>query len=246
MQSSLAWYDQAALGAYRSVQSVNGPEQRILAHAGMVKRVALHLHDRIGGELDDLIQNGMIGLLEAAHRYDETTGVPFEAFALPRVRGAIVDQFRRDDWCPRTLRQQGGAIRKAREAFVQRHGREPVDSELAAETGLSTEELREHTVRLESSSICSLDALQLDGFEPEAEGDDLTQAPLMKQRRQKRLAELLKQLPEREQQILYLYYQEMMNLKEIAAVLELTEARISQLRKKALDALRQPMSEWND
>ena len=247
MRSSLAWYDQAALGAYRTVQTTNSAEQRVLQHAGMVKRVALHLRDRIGGELDDMIQNGMIGLLEAANRYDETTQVPFEAFALPRVRGAMVDQFRRDDWCPRTLRQKGLTIRRVSEEFVQANGREPTDQELAAAADMPVEQLHSVSSRIQSASLQSLDSLHDVGFDPVQEttdSDDVTQGPLMKERRADFLKASLDKLPEREKQILFLYYQEEMNLREIAAVLDLTEARVSQLRKKALETLRSPMSEW--
>ena len=112
--SSLDWYGKTALGAYRSTQNCDAVEQRVINHAEMIKRIALHLLDRIGGEaeLDELIQNGMIGLLEAAQKYDADTGVPFEAFALQRVRGGMVDHLRRNDWRPRTLRAQNTAIKK--------------------------------------------------------------------------------------------------------------------------------------
>ena len=247
-QSSLAWYDQAALGAYRSVQSAGSVEQRVMAHVGMVKRIALHLLDRIGGdaELDELIQNGMVGLLEAAQRYDESEGVPFEAFALPRIRGSMVDQLRRSDWCPRTLRRQGQSIRQVVAAFEQREGRLPKDYEVASALELTVEEVRQIQARLETASLASLEGLHDIGVEPVSSQGDCVAEPLFAHRRQKQLSSLLKKLPEREQQILYLYYQEEMNLKEIAAVLGLTEARISQLRKKALEYLRKPMKEWLD
>ena len=150
------------LAAYRHSQE-DPIQQRVLAHADMVKRIALHLNDRLDGraELDELIQTGFIGLLEAARRYDDAGGVPFEAFALNRVRGAMIDELRRNDWCPRTLRRQAVDIRKVREQLEQQ-GQSPTDRRMADLLELDLAEYQRICSRLDSARLMSLEMLQED------------------------------------------------------------------------------------
>ncbi|WP_461536160.1 RNA polymerase sigma factor FliA [Spongorhabdus nitratireducens] len=237
------------LSAYRQAQ--NDPvQQRVLEHVDMVKRIALHLNDRLdgGAELDELIQTGFMGLLEAARRYDTSDGVPFEAFALQRVRGAMIDELRRNDWCPRTLRRHATEIRRVRERLEQR-GEALTERNIAAALELDLHEYQRICSRLDSARLMSLDTLMEDRGDQLPLADDVTAEDgslqaLMRSRRAKALATAIHKLPSREQLLLSLYYEHELNQKEIARVLELTEARVCQLRKQAHNKLRVLMSEW--
>ncbi|MRI33913.1 RNA polymerase sigma factor FliA [Endozoicomonas sp. OPT23] len=221
-------------------------DQLVMEHAAMVKRVAVHLADRLDGavETDDLIQTGLIGLLEAAERYEPVEGVPFEAYALSRVRGAMMDSLRRNDWCPRNIRKQGRMLRESRRELQQLLGREPHDREVAEQVDMSIDDYQHVISALDRVGVISLDLLREKGDSCLPLEGDISSQPVMKQRLQKAFSTALKQLPEREQIIMALYYDEEMNQKEIARVLDLTEARISQLRSKAVKTLRGMLSEW--
>ena len=244
---------QSAINAYLTGSGHNAtssdPVRNLIdSQAPMVRRIALHLADRLDRlvDVDDLIQSGFIGLMEAAQRYDPSTGVPFDAFALTRVRGAMVDELRRNDWCPRSLRQQGKSIRKARNTLEQSLGRIPRTREVASYLELSTESIQHTEKRLETANRLSLDTLfedRDDHWDSLGSDESSPLGPLLKKADIKELTVALQQLPEREQMILHLYYQEEMNLKEIARILELTEARICQLRKKAHISLNTALTE---
>ena len=249
----MSGYTKTAIHAYLTgagtAKTTHDPVQDLVnAQAPMVRRIALHLSDRLDRmvDVDDLIQSGFIGLLEAAHRYDPTTGVPFDAYALTRVRGAMVDELRRGDWCPRTLRQQGKQIRKARTALEQTLARPVQSRDIADYLEMPLDVVQKAETRLEAASSISLDTLvedRGDSWDVLGSSEETPIGPLLKNADSKELACALKTLPEREQMILHLYYEKEMNLKEIALIIELTEARICQLRKKALASLSRKMAE---
>ena len=218
----------------------------VMEHAEMVRRVALHMADRLDGAVDpdDLIQTGLVGLLEAAERYSPIDNIPFEAYVLPRVRGAMLDSLRKNDWCSRNVRRMGREIQQARSALQQSLGRNPTEEELSTASGYSMEECRKVQRQMDESHVASLEVILEagEGLIP-VEADKVSN-PVVLQRLQSALAEALTQLPERERMIMQLYYGEELNQKEIARVLELTEARISQLRSKAVKTLRKKMLEW--
>lgn len=218
----------------------------VLEHAEMVRRIALHLADRLDGacDPDDLIQAGLVGLLETVERYDAIEGVPFEAYAYPRIRGAMLDSLRRNDWCPRNVRKQGRDIDSARRELQQQLGREPSENELVEYSGLTLDEYRRTELTLVSSNVNSLEAVLENGEALLPADVDRTSLAVFEQGKKKSLVEALKQLPEREQVIMSLYYDQEMNQKEIALALDLTEARISQLRSKAVKTLRKKLYEW--
>lgn len=221
-------------------------DKLVLEHAEMVRRVGYHLADRLEGSVDpdDLVQTGMVGLLEAAERYSPIEGIPFEAYALTRVRGAMLDGIRRHDWCPRNVRKQGRILHTARDELTRELGRPPSQDEVAAHTGLSKDECRRIEMSLDNANISSLDMLLENGESFLPVDSDRSLKPIEKQRLQKALVEALKQLPEREQLIMSLYYDDELNQREIAQAMELTEARISQLRSKAVKTLRKKLSDW--
>ncbi|MCL6270083.1 FliA/WhiG family RNA polymerase sigma factor [Sansalvadorimonas sp. 2012CJ34-2] len=249
----MSGYTKTAIHAYLTgagtPETTHDPIQDLVnAQAPMVRRIALHLSDRLDRmvDVDDLIQSGFIGLLEAAHRYDPTTGVPFDAYALTRVRGAMVDELRRSDWCPRTLRQQGKQIRKAKNELEQSLSRPVQTRDVAEHLNMPLEVVQKAETRLEAASSISLDTLvedRGDSWDVLGSTEETPFSPLLKKADSQELASALQTLPEREQLILHLYYEKEMNLKEIALIIELTEARICQLRKKALATLSQKMSE---
>lgn len=220
----------------------NDAQALVSQHAAMVRRIALHTADRVDHfiEVDDLIQVGFLGLLDATRRYDATTGVPFEAFALLRIRGAMMDELRRNDWCPRSVRQQGKSIAQARLALEQQHGRTITAKEIADYLNIDPESIIRTEINLKSAGRVSLEAMvdeYGDSFEELGASDESPVAPLLQAANTTELAHALSLLSEREQMILHLNYEKEMNLKEIALTLELTEARICQLRKQALTSL---------
>lgn len=221
-------------------------DKLVMDHAGMVRRVALHMADRLDGAVDpdDLIQTGLVGLLEAAERYSPMEGIPFEAYVLPRVRGAMPDSLRKNDWCSRNVRRMGRELKTAQMELQQVLGRNPNDAELSKATGFTVDECRKTAMQIDEANVASLDMILELGEGLIPAGADIVSTPVMKQRLMGALVQALKALPEREQMIMQLYYGEELNQKEIARVLELTEARISQLRSKAVKTLRKKLSEW--
>ena len=221
-------------------------DKLVLEHAEMVRRIALHLADRLDGvcDPDDLIQAGLVGLLEAADRYDAIEGIPFEGYAYPRIRGAMLDGLRRNDWCPRNTRKTGRLIREARGRLQQVLGREPRDEEVASRCELTLDEYQKTLKALDNAGISSLDFMLETGEALLPIDKDRSSGPLFEQRAKQALVEALKTLPEREAMIMSLYYDEELNQKEIALALGLTEARISQLRSKAVKTLKNKLSEW--
>ena len=226
--------------------NANKRDALVMEHAEMVRRVALHMADRLDGAVDpdDLIQTGLVGLLEAAERYSPMDNIPFEAYVLPRVRGAMLDSLRKNDWCSRNVRRMGRELQAARSGLQQKLGRNPSDCELADAAGLTVEECRKTEMQMDKANVASLEVILESGEGLLAVESDKVSSPVVRQRLTVALARALKQLPEREQMIMQLYYDEELNQKEIASVLELTEARISQLRSKAVKSLRKKLLEW--
>ena len=226
---------------YDEVRKASQTNDELMQHIGLVKRVALHLKTRLPNfmELDELIQVGTIGLIEAAKSFDDSKGVDFEIFARTRIRGAILDQVRKLSYLPRSaivnIREQN----KATALLSGELGREPTQSELAGYMGKDLDSFhkerthahRFQTVSLESQLPDTVDMPAGDVNEPEAnlEGGQMMEA----------LADSIESLPEREKTIVSLYYVEEMNLKEIGAVLEISESRVSQILSNTIKRLRQ-------
>lgn len=225
-------------------------EQLVRTHAGLVKRIALHIAARLPPQVDlnDLIQAGMIGLIEAARHFDGTRGASFETYAGIRIRGAMIDELRQGDWAPRSvhrrLREVADAIRKVE----QRTGREALDAEIAAELGIGLNDYRRITADAGQCQVFSLDVGGEDGeggIDVPDESDGPEQALAQAEFRQVMAASIGK-LPERERLVLSLYYDEQINLKEIGAVLGVSESRVCQLHGQALLRLRARLTDWKD
>ena len=221
-------------------------EKIIIEYASLVKIVAGKLGIYLGYnvEYDDLVGYGTFGLIDAIDKYDFDKGVKFETYASLRIRGAILDQVRRMDWLPRTVRQKQKRMDAAYQKLETESGRFATDEELAAELEISVEELNQWQSQTKAAGVVSLDEYLEQGSENgivgTVESEDF--AGPEKQMEQKTMKELLVQslesLTEKEKKVVLLYYYEELTLKEISEVLEVSESRISQLHTKAIQKLR--------
>lgn len=221
-------------------------EKIIIEYASLVKIVAGKLGIYLGYnvEYDDLVGYGTFGLIDAIDKYDFDKGVKFETYASLRIRGAILDQVRRMDWLPRTVRQKQKRMDAAYQKLETESGRFATDEELAAELEISVEELNQWRAQTKAAGVVSLDEYLEQGSENgivgTVESEDFAQPE--KQMEQKNMKELLvrslESLTEKEKKVVLLYYYEELTLKEISEVLEVSESRISQLHTKAIQKLR--------
>ena len=208
-----------------------------------VKRIAYHLLVRLPAsvQVDDLIQAGMLGLLEAARRYDPTQGANFSTFAEPRIRGAMLDEIRRGDWTPRSVHRKAREVSAAIREVETNTGREAQEREIAEHMGISLAEYHDVLADMRGQKLISLDEINA-GDDSEAQqipapDDDPTEA-INQEHMSKLLAAAIDLLPERERLVLSLYYNEELHLKEIGAVLGVSESRVSQLHSQALARIR--------
>ncbi|GGC96051.1 RNA polymerase sigma factor FliA [Vreelandella lutescens] len=212
----------------------------------LVRRQALTLQVRLPAsiELDDLIQAGMVGLLEALGRFDAAQGATFATFASQRIRGAMMDELRTRDWLPRSVRRSARAVDDAVRRLEQRFGRPPEEGEVARELEMPLSEYQQLLNDTNSGQLLPFEELVADGGEPSGDdaGNRLFDQLLDAQQRQT-LIEAIEALPEREKLLMALYYQEEMNLKEVGAVLGVTESRVSQLHSQAVSRLRARLHE---
>lgn len=227
----------------------NSPEQLIERHSPLVKRIAHHLQARLPAsvQIDDLIQAGLIGLLEASRNYDASKGASFETYAGIRIRGAMIDEVRRGDWAPRSVHRNSRRIQESMQRLQKRLGREASDPELAAELGVSLEELREMSQDSLSTRLFSFEDLGGDDERPDAYIPSDTPSPAQHAQSaalRGHLAKAIASLPERERLVLALYYDEELNLKEIGLVLGVSESRVSQIHSQAALRLRAKMTDW--
>ena len=222
-------------------------EKIIIEYAGLVKIVAGKLSIYLGHnvEYDDLVGYGTFGLIDAIDKFDYGKGVKFETYASLRIRGAILDQIRKMDWLPRTVRQKQKRIDAAYNKIEAETGRMATDEEIAAELEISVDELDSWQAQTKAAGLVSLD----DYIEQGSEGgissitdgaEDYHQPEQIyeKQEVKKILLETLESLTEKEKKVILLYYYEELTLKEISAVLDVSESRVSQLHTKAIQKLR--------
>lgn len=226
--------------AYVAVSAGSG-DDLVKAHLTLVKRIAYHLVSRLPAsvQVDDLIQAGLIGLMEAAAHYDAGQGASFETYAGIRIRGAMLDEIRRYDWVPRSVHRKARAVAEAMREVEQTHGRDAEDGEVARAMGISLEEYHQILQDAAGSKLFSID-----GEEGQSISDTLSderpgpEAQLEDQDRRRFMTEALADLPERERLVLALYYDEELNLKEIGEVLGVSESRVCQIHNQALMRLR--------
>ncbi|KZX76993.1 RNA polymerase sigma factor FliA [Oleiphilus sp. HI0009] len=228
-------------------------DELIVKHAPLVKRIAHHLMARLPSsvQVDDLIQAGMIGLLEAAQKYESDRGASFETYAGIRIRGAMMDEVRKGDWVPRSVHRNARRIAEAVKAIEARTGQDASDEQIAAELEMSLDEYFACLKDSNAGKLFSLEELaensEGQGFEVESGSTaDRPSDFFSEQQFKKALASEIERLPERENLVLSLYYEEEMNLKEIGLILDVSESRVSQIHSQAAIRLKSRMYEWID
>ena len=215
-------------------------EQLIIEYAQLVRLVAGRLSMYLGHnvEYDDLVSYGIFGLIDAIDKFNLEKNVKFETYASLRIRGAILDQIRKMDWIPRSVRQRQRKIDEAMKQIEMRTGKTASDEELAKQLGLTDEELCSWQTQLKVTNVVSLNEL-IDSVHPVrfSQPEEVVEEAELKEK----LAESLELLTEKERRVIELYYYEDMTLKEISKILEVSESRISQLHTKALNKMRKKM-----
>ncbi|WP_054112643.1 RNA polymerase sigma factor FliA [Marinagarivorans algicola] len=227
------------------------PAINIEDYAYLVKRIAYHMVARMPAsvQVDDLIQAGMIGLLEASQKYQDDKGAGFETYAGIRIRGAIVDEMRRGDWAPRSVHRNARRINDAIAKVEARTGKDAADCQIAEALGISLEEYYAMAQDCASTKLFSYEeTFDEDGEEIlTSDSSKQHQNPadmVQKQALKTALTEVIKGLKEREQMVLSLYYEQELNLKEIGEVLGVTESRVSQILSQTALRIRSRMAQW--
>jgi len=230
----------ADIKLYEDIQNADQSSKELLVHVGLVKRVALHLKGRLPNfmELDELIQVGMIGLIEAKSSFDASKGVEFEIFAKNRVRGAILDQVRKLSYLPRSAIVSIREHNEATALLTGQLGREASQSELAEFMGKDIESFQKERVHAHRFQTVSLETQLSDTVDMPAGESDNPEAQIVQEQFMDTLMASIESLPERERTVVSLYYVEEMNLKEIGAVLDVSESRISQILSSSVKKLR--------
>ncbi len=222
-----------------------------MKHAPLVKRIAYHLMCRLppSVQADDLIQAGMIGLLEAARNYDSTQGASFETYAGIRVRGAMLDEIRKNDWAPRSVHRKARKVAEAVRQIESMMGRDARDNEVAEALEMSLDEYHQTLQAASGYLVLSFDEL---GADDEAVATNINLSSvaitpfdgLQKEDFKRSLAKAIAGLPERECLVMTLYYDEELNLREIGSILGVSESRVSQIHSQALIRLQARLGQW--
>lgn len=214
-------------------------------YAPLVKRIAHHMMAKLPAsvEVDDIVQAGMMGLLDAVNRYEETQGAQFETYAAQRIRGAILDELRAADWLPRGVRKNMRQIEKAVHALQQRLGRAPGEQEIAQQLGMPLAEYQKALQDARGYQLLHYEDLTDSGEEGFFERHANNAHPsaleeLLDEDMREQLIEAIAELPERENLVMGLYYEQELNLREIGEVLGVSESRVCQLHTQAIARLR--------
>lgn len=219
----------------------------ITRNVDLVKRIAHHLIARMPSniDVDDLMQSGMVGLLEAAKNFDPSRGASFETYAGIRIRGSMIDDIRKHDWTPRSVHHKYRKVAEAISSIENELGRPARSQEIASRLGISIDEYHQILADSSSSRLLSLEE-SLDEPSPlrlsPKSASETPEQELSRAQFRQRLAEHIKRLPERERMVLSLYYEQELNLKEIGQVLDVSESRVCQIHGQAMLRLRNAIS----
>lgn len=221
----------------------------VTSHANLVKRIAFHMMNRLppSVQAEDLIQAGMIGLIEAARHYDPSQGASFETYAGIRVRGAMLDEIRRSDWTPRSVHRKAREAAEALRRLEQGSGEDARDEDVASELGITVKEYQQILTESTSARVFSFDQPDENTGEtislPQADVENPEEAFQTKAFKAA-LAHTIKNLPERESLVMSLYYDDELNLREIGEILGVSESRVCQIHGQAMVRLRARLAEW--
>lgn len=246
MSSSVMQRQQELWKKYMETRDQAIKEQLIMEYAGLVKYVAGRLSVYFGSnvEYDDLVGYGVFGLIDAIDKFDLNKNVKFETYASLRIRGAIIDSIRDQDWAPRSLRKKSKDIERAYIEIENELGHSATDQEVAEKLGITTDELNKLLQEVNMSQMISLeDYLEQNhetGFDPLSldKDDDQPEARIETEELKKMLADAIEKLPEKERMVVTLYYYEELTLKEISLIMKVSESRVSQLHTKAILRMR--------
>ena len=236
---------------YAATKSSEVREQLILEYAPLVKLVAGRLSMYLGYnvEYDDLVSYGIFGLIDAIDKFDSMKEVKFETYASLRIRGSILDQFRKMDWIPRTIRQKQKKIDAAMKEIETATGRAATDEEIAQKLEISTDDFADWQSQMKITGVVSLNEFMESGSEIPAEQHNQhrfeePEEVIEKEELKKVLGQALELLTEKEKKVILLYYYEDLTLKEISNVLEVSESRVSQLHTRALQKMKVRMGNY--
>ena len=223
-------------------------DQLVEKYTPLVKKIAYHLSARLPADIhiDDIIQSGLIGLLDASKHYDPRQGAQFETYATIRIRGAILDEVRRSDWVPKSVHKKARDLTAAMQEIERKTGRDARDIEVAQEMGISIEEY--YKILKDSSSCRMLSFDDLDTEDPQSLGifedrQNNVVSEVLEEEFRQRLSQSIASLPERERMVMSLYYDTEMNLKEVGMLIGISESRVSQLLSQAQLRLQARMSD---
>ncbi len=227
----------------------NGADDLVTRYAPLVKRIAYHIMSRLppSVQVDDLIQAGMIGLLEASRNYDAKQGASFETYAGIRIRGSMLDEIRKGDWAPRSVHRKARQVAEAVRKIENETGRDARDHEVAEALEMPLEKYHK---TLQDASSCRLLSFEDMGMNEDSVPSKLSGPAtnpfdgVQKDDFKKNLAEAISGLPERERLVLTLYYDEELNLREIGSVIGVSESRVSQIHSQALIRLQARLGHW--
>jgi RNA polymerase sigma factor for flagellar operon FliA len=226
--------------AMHAAMSAKDEQRHLVAYAPLVKRIARQLNSQVSGALgrEDMEQIGLMGLLEALRRYG-TPDTGFASYAGLRVRGAILDELRRQDWRPRAVRQDSHKMRDAVRALTRKLGREPNDKEAAEALGISQDEWRQFLLDDVAEELLSFDDVLQDATDRASSSPGPEEQYMVR----RSLEQALNALSEREQRVIQMIYEFELSYKEIAAVLDLSDARVCQLNKSALAKMKAALAQ---
>lgn len=233
---------------FQRTRSREARNDLVLQYGWLVRSIVRRLAAVSGNYVDaeDLASYGMLGLIEAVEKFDESKGVTFETFATYRVRGEIIDYMRRNDWVPRSVRKRVTDVENAMNDLMSELGRRPTDGELAAKLGVDGRGLRQTLADRERYNLISFEELLYDSARVCGEPCDseTPESRLQESELLDVLAKTLDSLPEREKLILTLYYYEELTLREISGILGVSESRVSQIHSRAVRRMRKSLQDY--
>jgi len=227
------------------------PNKLVEQMVPLVKRIAYHFMARLPAsvQVDDLIQAGLMGLLDASKNFDDTQGAQFETYAIQRIRGSMLDELRQADWLPRNVRKNLRRIEAAISNLEQQYGRAPREQELAETLGVPIDEYQHMLLESRGYQLLHYEDFQesedSDFFDAYVSGNQSSPLDVIEDESFRRhLITAIGALPEREKLVMGLYYEQELNLKEIGEILGVSESRVCQLHSQAVARLRSRMKEW--